>query len=53
MTSKDLLLPVELAQALHDYLITRPFGEVERMVGALRTLKPAHPPEVAAPNNQE
>ena len=50
MTSKDLLLPVELAQALHDYLMTRPMGEVERIVLPLRNLKPAPEPEVATPN---
>jgi len=33
-------IPEPLARALHDYLLSRPMGEVERMVAALRECKP-------------
>lgn len=33
-------LPPELAQAIHEYLVTRPMREVEGMVNALRQCKP-------------
>lgn len=53
MKPSELLLPVDLAQALHDYLAMRPFGEVERMVVALRSLRsaPTPAPEVEAPTS--
>lgn len=51
MKPTELLLPVELAQALYDYIATRPFVEVERLAIALRALKPVPTPapEVEAP----
>lgn len=42
-----LLIPRELAQALHDYLMMRPMAEVEQLVAKLRTLKPATPDGLA------
>lgn len=33
-------VPPQLAQALHDYLVTRPMREVEGLVNALRECKP-------------
>jgi hypothetical protein len=33
-------LPPELAQAIHDYLVTRPMREVEGLVNALRECRP-------------
>jgi len=36
-------LPPELAQAIHDYLVTRPMREVEGLVTALRQCKPKEP----------
>ena len=35
-----LLIPTDLAQALADYLSTRPFREVAGFMGALQQLKP-------------
>jgi hypothetical protein len=35
-----LMLPAELAQSIHDYLITRPMREVEHLVLTLRQAKP-------------
>jgi hypothetical protein len=39
-------IPPQLAQALHDYLLTRPMREVEAMVNALRECKPKEPTDV-------
>jgi hypothetical protein len=36
-------VPPQLAQALHDYLLTRPMREVEPLVNALRECKPKEP----------
>ena len=33
-------MPPELAQAIHEYLLSRPMREVERIVAALRECKP-------------
>lgn len=33
-------MPSELAQAIHDYLVSRPMREAEGMVNALRQCKP-------------
>ena len=38
-----LQLPADLVQAIHDYLMTRPMREVEALVAAIRTAKPADP----------
>jgi hypothetical protein len=38
-------LPPELAQAIHDYLVTRPMREVESIVTALRQCKPKDQPD--------
>ena len=40
-----LQLPPELVQAIHDYLMTRPMREVEALVAAIRSVKPAEPKE--------
>jgi len=41
MTQPPLLtIPAELAQSIHDYLVTRPMREVEALVVALRQAKP-------------
>jgi hypothetical protein len=37
----NLLIPTELAQAIHDYLLTKPMGEVETLVVQIRALRPA------------
>ena len=44
---KALLIPTDLAQAIADYLATRPFREVAGFMGALQQLKP--PAENAPP----
>lgn len=33
-------IPQQLAQAIHDYLLSRPMREVEGLVNALRQCKP-------------
>lgn len=33
-------IPAQLAQAIHDYLLTRPMREVEALVNALRQCQP-------------
>jgi hypothetical protein len=38
-------LPPELAQAIHDYLVSRPMREVEALVNALRQCKPKEQPD--------
>lgn len=38
--SENLIIPRHLAQALMDYLATRPAGEVFQMMLALRSLQP-------------
>lgn len=44
------LIPTELAQALHDYLMrNRPMAEVEGFVVALRTLEPVRPDPTPEP----
>lgn len=37
---KEVTIPADLAQALHEYLTTRPMREVEGLVVALRNAKP-------------
>lgn len=39
---QNVELPQNLAQALHDYLMSRPMAEVEQLVMALRRTKPAY-----------
>lgn len=39
-----LLIPSDLAQAIADYLVTRPYREVAHLVASLAQIKP--PPEV-------
>lgn len=34
-------VPVPLAQSILDYLATRPYGEVYRLISALQSLEPA------------
>ena len=36
-------IPAQLAQAIHEYLLTRPMREVEGLVNALRECKPKEP----------
>lgn len=36
MTVPRVSMPAELAQAIHDYLMTRPMGEVEGLVVSIR-----------------
>lgn len=36
-----LQLPADIVQAIHDYLMTRPMREVEALVAAIRSAKPA------------
>jgi hypothetical protein len=38
-------LPPDLAQAIHDYLVTRPMREVEGLVNALRECRPQEAPK--------
>ncbi len=40
MNKVKLELPIELAQALADYLVKKPYGEVAHLVQALQQLKP-------------
>lgn len=47
MKPTHFLVPVEVAEALHGYLVARPMGEVEQLVGALRASKPAPVEETA------
>jgi hypothetical protein len=41
---EDLLIPAGLAQAIADYLATKPFREVANFMAALSQLKPAEGP---------
>ena len=36
----NVVIPHVLAQAIHDYLMTRPMAEVETMVAGLRACQP-------------
>ncbi len=47
---ETVILPHALAQAIHDYLMTRPMGEVEQMVVALRRARPNGSAAVAEQN---
>lgn len=40
MQADAILIPANLAQAIHDYLLTRPMREVEALVNALRQCQP-------------
>lgn len=42
-----ILVPTQLLQALHDYLMTRPMAEVEQMALSIRQCKTAPPVEAA------
>lgn len=48
---EQAIIPTRLASALHDYLLTRPMGEVEGLVVGLRQAKPFDPapPEAKKP----
>jgi hypothetical protein len=48
----NLLIPAAFAQQLHDYLLGRPMGEVEQLVGGLRQLRPAPQPDVTDPPSE-
>jgi len=56
MKSKHILIPVELAQGLVNYLQTRPFVEVNRLIDALLRAPNAEPiveePAASAPEPQ-
>lgn len=41
MSDQAISVPVPLAQALLDYLATRPYGEVYQLIAALQSLQPA------------
>lgn len=41
-----VLVPVPIAQAVLDYLATRPYGEVYQLIATLQSLQPA-PAEAA------
>lgn len=47
-----ILVPMPILQVLHDYLLTRPMGEVEQLVAALRKCKPAPPPASDQPYDE-
>lgn len=40
MNEPRVTIPAELAQAVHDYLMTRPMREVEQMVVGMRQAEP-------------
>lgn len=44
MQANKIAIPAQLAQAIHDYLLTRPMREVEGLVNALRECKPEDAP---------
>ena len=51
MTAPRVSIPADLAQAVHEYLLTRPMREVEGMVVALRQAEAAdkvEKPEIKA-----
>jgi hypothetical protein len=48
-----MCVPADLLQALHDYLVQRPMREVEGLVTAIRTCKPAGPQETAEDGIQQ
>ena len=52
MHEKNLIVPVPLAlaQAIANYLVTRPWGDVNDLVTALSQLKPVPEPAPAADN---
>jgi hypothetical protein len=54
----NVVIPQVLAQAIHDYLMTRPMAEVETMVNGLRAAQMidtngSHPIEDIAPSPAE
>lgn len=45
---KELLIPLELAEAIANYLAQRPYAEVYQLIAALQQLQPApEAPETA------
>lgn len=40
MSDQAISVPVPLAQAILDYLATRPYGEVYRLISAMQSLEP-------------
>ena len=42
-SAADLRIPTEVAQAIANYLATKPYQEVHRLIAALTNLKPIDP----------
>lgn len=40
-----IAMPVDVAQAIADYLVTKPFNEVAKLLGSLQACKPIEPPK--------
>lgn len=51
---KELIIPLELVQAIGNYLAQKPYGEVYQLIAALQQLQPAlqEPPSAAKETKQ-